>query len=736
MTVTVTDPAVVNQGGVTTNLSNLIGVTPGSTNPAYLLVTAYDYNQYTATSTGVTGHFSGNTHSLSLTSVPNEPTTIRAANILFTYNASTGQYTNSTYGNLANLTYTSSTNPNDVTQISVYGFGSAPASAWTTETTNTLTNYPSDYLGSLTVCTQAGFTGTIPSNATPDSIENAALSFAGKVWNSSGCWLLASTISAEAGSSLSPSTIAAPLPNVGNGAWKVAFDGNPTASDAVASQPSTDTSWLNYVKPGEIINIPNHILTVVSGTGLNAKIIDNYTDGITNLANDGKANDILIMAPHSLSDDVVANGNVWVTSNDVTVFQLDTPVITASAYTGKFASVALSQLATAADPFNTAITAYQVYDSVSGDTFTANGHTGSATSASTAVSASSLSSITFNGTGVADTIEIRAENASGYWGDWVSITVPASSDPNSPSAKDVAAFNAGTLKGPITLVDTAANVSANLDGLEAIYTSMVQGVTSITLTDAGIPTVNLSASQLSSDMGVLGKIGGYLSLDASAPATSTDITGLATSLVTTTVTFSAARSQYTIAADTNGDGGVTVTGNGVTDHLINVQQVAFSDSTVTLAKTGSMGEYTALLYQGALGRTPDAAGVNYWTQIANALPASTQAMGVYGLSDASGNYNGTLSIAGGFTNSSEFIAKYGSLTDTQFVNQLYANVLDRTPAASETAYWVDELEGIGGPIQTREHVLIGFAESNEAIGNATKGFTGQSGYHAPWLVLV
>lgn len=106
-------------------------------------------------------------------------------------------------------------------------------------------------------------------------------------------------------------------------------------------------------------------------------------------------------------------------------------------------------------------------------------------------------------------------------------------------------------------------------------------------------------------------------------------------------------------------------------------------------------------------------------------------MGAYGLSDVSAGYNGSLSIAGGFTNSAEFIAKYGSLTNAQFVTDLYANVLDRAPDAAGFNYWMSALSSG----QSREHVLVGFADSAEAISNATAGFTGQSGYHATWLIL-
>ena len=188
-------------------------------------------------------------------------------------------------------------------------------------------------------------------------------------------------------------------------------------------------------------------------------------------------------------------------------------------------------------------------------------------------------------------------------------------------------------------------------------------------------------------------------------------------------------SAYTLSA--NVDGSFMLSTAGSSDHVSGVLQVVFADKTVTISTANSMSEYAALLYQGALGRSPDAGGLQSWAKIANELPASTQALGVYGLSDASGNYNGTLSVAGGFTNSAEFTAKYGSLTDAQFVTQLYSNILDRAPDSAGYNTWMTDLSSG----KTREHVLVGFAESAEAISNATNGFTGQSGVHAAWLFL-
>jgi len=177
-----------------------------------------------------------------------------------------------------------------------------------------------------------------------------------------------------------------------------------------------------------------------------------------------------------------------------------------------------------------------------------------------------------------------------------------------------------------------------------------------------------------------------------------------------------ASSAYTLSP--NGDGTFNVATTGSSDHVSGVLQVAFSDKTVTVAQTNSQAEYIAMLYQGALDRTPDAPGLASWIKIYAAAPASTQAIpGAYGLSDGSAGYNGSLSLAGGFTNSPEFMAKYGSLTNAQFVTNLYANVLDRPPDTAGFNNWISLLNSG----TSREHVLVGFADSAEAITDATMG---------------
>jgi len=196
-------------------------------------------------------------------------------------------------------------------------------------------------------------------------------------------------------------------------------------------------------------------------------------------------------------------------------------------------------------------------------------------------------------------------------------------------------------------------------------------------------------------------------------------------------TFSGNRSNYTITKTGSTFTVRATTGTDGTDTVANVEYLQFADKAITISPANTFDEYTALLYQGALGRTPDSGGLAGWITLTTALPAATQAMGVYGLSDASGNFNGSMSITSGFTQSAEFIAKYGSLTNEQFVTQLYANILDRTPDSAGLAGWQAILTGGA----TREHLLVGFALSTEAISNATVGYVGIHGQHDAWLML-
>jgi Ca2+-binding RTX toxin-like protein len=98
----------------------------------------------------------------------------------------------------------------------------------------------------------------------------------------------------------------------------------------------------------------------------------------------------------------------------------------------------------------------------------------------------------------------------------------------------------------------------------------------------------------------------------------------------------------------------------------------------------------ARLYDSALDRLPDADGLINWT---NAIKAGM-----------------TLHEAvNGFISSAEFQAKYGTLDNKEFVEQLYHNVLDRDGDPGGLENWTGALNaGL-----TREDVVLGFSESAE-----------------------
>ena len=422
MPITETSSTAVVNAAATFSLSQFFTVTAATANPAYLVVCALDRNEYTVTSNGDKGSFSANGATLGFSSIGGDG---NGSSIVYTWQKTTGQYTNTTYGALSASTYTASDSPNDVTNISLWGSSNASTAQQLANNAYALIqNDASGYLGSVTIATQPGFSGTVPLTATPDGVAAAALSFVGDAWNENGCWVLASTIAAEAGASLPVQSTAIAVPGHSNGEWVVVYNG----------PVSTTTTWQSLITTGDIIDfVPvgggGHVTTCVSGTGTTAMLVDNIAwrnghGGYSNAANDGSAADLLISAPHAASGEF--NG---VAANSVVIYALDTPVLADHAVTINLApgkSVGLSTLFTASDPAGHAITQYQAYDTLSGDSITLNGHVTSADSASNAATATSLGALGLLSvaadTGGTDTIDIRAYNGT-YWGDWQTETV-------------------------------------------------------------------------------------------------------------------------------------------------------------------------------------------------------------------------------------------------------------------------------------------------------------------------
>ena len=420
MSITEKQSAFVDPTAVSVNLSQIFSVTAAGGNPAYLVLTALDRDEYTAGASGATGSFTGNGHTLGLSAIGGDG---RGAGIVFIYQPTTGRYYNSTYGFLDQLTYNSSSSLGDVTNLSLFGTSDlSEANQYANNAYAMMQVAAAGYLGSATLVTQPKFAGAVPSQATPDSIVAAADSFVGQAWNMDGCWVLTSTIAADAGASLPVQSTAVGLPGQSNGEWIVAFNG-------AAGQTG---NWQSLVTAGEMVVIGTaggggHITTCVSGSGSTAMLVDNITyvnaaGQIVNAANDGSSNDVIVAAPHAASQEWAG-----VQANSVVIYELDTPIVTAKVASDSIAcksTQSLSGLFTAADPANKAIVQWQVYDTATSDTLVLGGVSYQDHTSASALTAPSLSALSLlaGAAATTDTLDVRAYNGSD-WGDWTSLAV-------------------------------------------------------------------------------------------------------------------------------------------------------------------------------------------------------------------------------------------------------------------------------------------------------------------------
>jgi Putative Ig domain len=428
------ESAFVDSSAVSIGLSQMFTVTPGNADPAYLVLTVLDRNEYTVSASGATGSLTGDGHSVGMSNIGGDG---RGTGIVFTYmlDAATGQYSyyNATFGWFNQLTYTSSGSAADVTNLSLFGTNSLSVANNDAANAVSMVEFDgSGYLGSATVVTQPAYTATVPAQATPDSIAAVAQTFVGDAWNLDGCWVLASTISAEAGASLPVQSTLIGISGQPNGEWIVAFNG-----------PAGQTgNWENMVTAGEMIVIGNpggggHITTCVSGSGSTAMLVDNvtYVNGsgqIQNPANDGSSNDIIVAPAHLASQEWAG-----VSASTVVIYELDTPIITAAATfetLAYLASLSLGSLFSATDPANKAITEWQVYNTATSDALVLGGTEYSDHATSDALTAATLASVSLlaGSATTTDTLEVRAYNGS-YWGDWDSLSVAiAGTAPTTP----------------------------------------------------------------------------------------------------------------------------------------------------------------------------------------------------------------------------------------------------------------------------------------------------------------
>lgn len=447
MTTKISNQSVVVTGTTTVSLGSLIQTTTGVSDPAYLVLNGFDRDEGTAAASGSTGLFSGSNHSLGLFYTNGDT---RESGIVFVYQSASGRYYSNAFGYLDQLSFTTSSSSGDVTDLSLFGFSSlSSASGYANDIYSLMSVDPSGYLGSVTILTAPSFTGPVPTQATPDSIASIAESFVGQSCNMNGCWILASTIAAEAGTSL-PAQTTLVTAGEANGEWLVAYNGSANAS----------SNWQSMVHTGDMVAFVTgsgggHITTCVSGSGNSAMLVDNitYVNGagtILNLANDGSAQDVTIAAPHLA--DIEWSG---VSASSVVIYRLDTPLVSilpTQLTLDAGDDETLSNLFIASDPAGRPIEQYQVYIDGSSDQLLVAGSGVAAVSAADAITTNSLSDIAVQRGSSADSdvISVRAFNGL-FWGDWT--TLPASGTANSttitPSMATISPVTTSTNAEPV-----------------------------------------------------------------------------------------------------------------------------------------------------------------------------------------------------------------------------------------------------------------------------------------------
>ncbi len=165
-----------------------------------------------------------------------------------------------------------------------------------------------------------------------------------------------------------------------------------------------------------------------------------------------------------------------------------------------------------------------------------------------------------------------------------------------------------------------------------------------------------------------------------------------------------------IAQEDFGYRGSTITTDASLNHVVSsginsdtlgaVTALHFLDGTLAFDVNGPGAQVTRL-YQAALGRAPDQAGLGYWVR-------SVQAGAPL---DA---------LSSSFLGSAEFTARFGTLDNAGFVTRLYQNVLGRAPDPSGYTYWVNQLSAG----ETRANELTNFSESPENVTGTSSAISG------------
>ena len=200
--------------------------------------------------------------------------------------------------------------------------------------------------------------------------------------------------------------------------------------------------------------------------------------------------------------------------------------------------------------------------------------------------------------------------------------------------------------------------------------------------------------------------------------------------------------NYAVSVGTNGTETIVDENTGNTLAITGDAYLVFnggaqnSDGSYQSLKIVGSGNFAniALMYDAAFERQPDLPGLEFYAQPAAAGTLSLHQAAVY------------------FLNSPEFVKDYPALSaapdnggpnDQAFINELYGNILRRTPTASEVNFYVEALQGtLSGETAPADRALLltYFAVSSENQKNSTwlintdNGAYADAGYGVPGSV--
>ncbi|MEO1746844.1 MAG: DUF4214 domain-containing protein, partial [Pseudomonadota bacterium] len=159
-----------------------------------------------------------------------------------------------------------------------------------------------------------------------------------------------------------------------------------------------------------------------------------------------------------------------------------------------------------------------------------------------------------------------------------------------------------------------------------------------------------------------------------------------------------------ITQDLMPDGTITVLEPGnTTDTLRDIERIDLDDGDYVYDIGSDNLGFGYRIYQAAFGRTPDEGGVRFWIDVLDQLDVQGQ-----------DEVEKQQFVAREFNGSQEFQSLYGANPSNEtYIDAMYLNVLLRLPDQSGRDFWVDAMERG----QTREEVLVLFAESPENVNN-------------------